>query len=81
MQTHSEVKASHNDVNHLYIGNNSNFSITDAEMDGDAMIGAYEAGPDSLSSIVPSLGKRLKLSRLLKKEMEGMSKSTVSINN
>ena len=55
-------------------------SIADAEMDGDAMIGAYETGPDSLSSIVPSLGKRLKLFRLLKKEMEDTSTSAVSTN-
>ena len=39
----------------------------DAEMDGDAVISALEVGPDAFASLIPSLGKRFELFRLMNK--------------
>lgn len=36
-------------------------------MDGDAVLTAVSVGPDSLTPIEPSLGKRLKLFKAIKK--------------
>ena len=36
------------------------------DLDGEALIGALEHGPDALKEVIPSLGKRLKLIHVLK---------------
>ena len=40
--------------------------ITENDLDGEALISALEHGPEALKEAIPSLGKRLKLNRVLK---------------
>ena len=41
-------------------------SITENDLDGKIPISALEHGPEALKEAIPSLGKRLKLNRVLK---------------
>ena len=43
-------------------------TCTGNNMDGEAILAALDVGPNALATAVPSLGKRLKLFRLMQQE-------------
>ena len=45
-------------------------TCTGDDMDGEAILAALDVGPNALATVVPSLGKRLKLFRLMQQEKE-----------
>lgn len=53
--------ASYNNWNLLFY-----VTITDNDLDGEALVAALDHGPEALKEAIPSLGKRLKLIRVLK---------------
>ena len=45
-------------------------TCTGDDMDGEAILAALDVGPNALATAVPSLGKRLKLFRLMQQEKD-----------
>ena len=44
----------------------SYYYTVEGEIDGDAILSVIDIGPDALVPIIPSLGKRLKIFRIIK---------------
>ena len=45
-------------------------ACTGDDMDGEAILAALDVGPNALATVVPSLGKRLKLFRFMQQEKD-----------